>query len=77
MGSQLCSAHHSHDTNSACIAGQFGDSSRNPLSYVLLIISFVLAWVETWFLDFKVLPWEKKELQKLAMPAQGTVLAAC
>ena len=70
------SAHHSHDTNSVCIGGQFGDSSRNPLSYVLLIISFVLAWVETWFLDFKVLPWERKELQKLAMPTHGTVLAA-
>ena len=70
------SAHHSHDTNSVCIGGQFGESSRNPLSYVLLIISFVLAWVETWFLDFKVLPWERKELQKLAMPTHGTVLAA-
>ncbi|XP_076455837.1 stAR-related lipid transfer protein 3-like isoform X2 [Babylonia areolata] len=49
----------------------FGDSSKNPLSYCLLIVSFVLAWVETWFLDFKVLPWERKELQRLAVPTQS------
>ncbi|XP_070174333.1 stAR-related lipid transfer protein 3-like isoform X2 [Littorina saxatilis] len=46
----------------------FGESSKNPLSYCVLIVSFVLAWVETWFLDFKVLPWEKKEVQKMATP---------
>ncbi|KAK6183255.1 hypothetical protein SNE40_010766 [Patella caerulea] len=39
-------------------------SSKNPLSYCLLIISFVLAWVETWFLDFKVLPQERKDLER-------------
>ncbi|KAK7477231.1 hypothetical protein BaRGS_00031542, partial [Batillaria attramentaria] len=41
--------------------------SNNPLSYCVLIVSFVLAWVETWFLDFKVLPHEKKERQRLAV----------
>ena len=52
------------------ISSQFGGtaSSRNPLSYCLLIISFVLAWVETWFMDFKVLPWERRELQRYSGP---------
>lgn len=38
----------------------FNFSDRNALGYVLLIVSFSMAWVETWFLDFKVLPSEKK-----------------
>ncbi|XP_035825872.1 uncharacterized protein LOC101862583 [Aplysia californica] len=41
-------------------------SNNNPLSYCIIIISFVLAWVETWFLDFKVLPHEKKLMSRLA-----------
>uniref|UniRef100_A0A0B6ZPN4 MENTAL domain-containing protein n=1 Tax=Arion vulgaris TaxID=1028688 RepID=A0A0B6ZPN4_9EUPU len=41
-------------------------SSNNPLSYCLIIISFVLAWAETWFLDFKVLPQEKKLRERIA-----------
>lgn len=32
--------------------------SENPFGYVIPIISFVLAWLETWFLDFKVLTQE-------------------
>ncbi|KAH9524307.1 StAR- lipid transfer protein 3 [Bulinus truncatus] len=40
-------------------------SSNNPLSYCLIIISFVLAWAETWFMDFKVLPQEQKALERL------------
>lgn len=28
---------------------------------MLPIISFILAWIETWFLDFKVLPQEAEE----------------
>lgn len=32
--------------------------SENAFGYVLPIISFVLAWLETWFLDFKVLTQE-------------------
>ncbi|GAV02474.1 hypothetical protein RvY_13036 [Ramazzottius varieornatus] len=31
------------------------------LDYLLLVSSFVVAWAETWFLDFKVLPRELKE----------------
>ncbi|XP_072427130.1 STARD3 N-terminal-like protein isoform X2 [Chiloscyllium punctatum] len=30
-------------------------------AYLLPIISFILAWIETWFLDFKVLPQEAKD----------------
>ncbi|XP_072298983.1 stAR-related lipid transfer protein 3 [Eucyclogobius newberryi] len=33
-------------------------SDNNAFGYVLLITSFVLAWLETWFLDFKVLSQE-------------------
>jgi hypothetical protein len=33
---------------------------NNLMAYMLLIVSFILAWVETWFLDFKVLPREQK-----------------
>lgn len=29
--------------------------SQNAFGYVLPITSFVVAWLETWFLDFKVL----------------------
>lgn len=32
--------------------------SQNAFGYVLPITSFVVAWLETWFLDFKVLPQE-------------------
>ena len=42
---------------------QFNDSflqGKNPLSYVLLIVCFILAWLETWMLDFKVIPSEKQ-----------------
>ncbi|GFR84251.1 StAR-related lipid transfer protein 3 [Elysia marginata] len=35
-------------------------SNNNPLSYCLIIISFVLSWSETWFVDFKILPTERK-----------------
>ncbi|KAL4229112.1 StAR-related lipid transfer protein 3 [Mactra antiquata] len=45
-----------------CFLFEFNDSllgGKNPLSYVLLIVCFVLAWVETWFLDFKVIPRER------------------
>lgn len=45
--------------------------SQGAFGYVLPIISFILAWIETWFLDFKVLPQEAEEenskfLSKLA-----------
>lgn len=32
--------------------------SQNAFGYVLPITSFVVAWLETWFLDFKVLTQE-------------------
>ncbi|MEQ2158132.1 hypothetical protein GOODEAATRI_009083, partial [Goodea atripinnis] len=32
--------------------------SKNAFGYVLPITSFVVAWLETWFLDFKVLSQE-------------------
>lgn len=35
--------------------------SQGAFGYVLPIISFILAWIETWFLDFKVLPQESEE----------------
>ncbi|KAL5010303.1 hypothetical protein ScPMuIL_012608 [Solemya velum] len=41
-----------------------GGKSENPLSYALLIIAFVMSWVETWFMDFKVLPQEKKDRER-------------
>ncbi|CAG5115492.1 unnamed protein product [Candidula unifasciata] len=50
-------------------------SSNNPLSYCLIIISFVLAWAETWFLDFKVLPHEKK-LRERIVNSLGRVYGA-
>uniref|UniRef100_A0A3Q3GC81 STARD3 N-terminal like n=1 Tax=Labrus bergylta TaxID=56723 RepID=A0A3Q3GC81_9LABR len=34
--------------------------SQGAFGYLLPIISFVLAWIETWLLDFKVLPQEPK-----------------
>ncbi|XP_034147423.1 STARD3 N-terminal-like protein [Esox lucius] len=32
--------------------------SQGTFGYLLPIISFILAWIETWLLDFKVLPLE-------------------
>jgi len=36
------------------------------MCYVLLIVSFTIAWIETWFLDFKVLPKEKRASEREA-----------
>lgn len=35
--------------------------SQGAFGYLLPITSFVLAWIETWLLDFKVLPQEAEE----------------
>ncbi|XP_069814531.1 STARD3 N-terminal-like protein [Dendropsophus ebraccatus] len=35
--------------------------SQGAFGYVLPIMSFILAWIEVWFLDFKVLPHEAEE----------------
>nr|XP_060637056.1 stAR-related lipid transfer protein 3 [Anolis sagrei ordinatus] len=37
--------------------------NKGAFGYLLPIVSFVLAWLETWFLDFKVLPQESEEEQ--------------
>ncbi|KAJ6660612.1 hypothetical protein lerEdw1_017609 [Lerista edwardsae] len=37
--------------------------NKGAFGYLLPIVSFVLAWLETWFLDFKVLPQEAEEEQ--------------
>lgn len=35
--------------------------TQGAFGYLLPIISFVLAWIETWLLDFKVLPQEAED----------------
>ncbi|KAG8013793.1 STARD3 N-terminal-like protein [Nibea albiflora] len=35
--------------------------SQGAFGYLLPIVSFVLAWIETWLLDFKVLPQENED----------------
>ncbi|XP_008333196.1 STARD3 N-terminal-like protein [Cynoglossus semilaevis] len=39
--------------------------SKGAFGYLLLIISFILAWIETWLLDFKVLPQEAEDENRL------------
>ncbi|XP_077580800.1 STARD3 N-terminal-like protein [Stigmatopora nigra] len=39
--------------------------SQGAFGYLLPIISFVLAWMETWLLDFKVLPQEMEDESRL------------
>ncbi|XP_066579698.1 STARD3 N-terminal-like protein [Amia ocellicauda] len=39
--------------------------SQGAFGYLLPIISFILAWIETWFLDFKVLPQEAEDENRL------------
>ncbi|KAM4706354.1 STARD3 N-terminal-like protein [Rhinophrynus dorsalis] len=41
--------------------------SQGAFGYVLPIMSFILAWIEAWFLDFKVLPQEAEEANRLLM----------
>ncbi|XP_023366872.1 stAR-related lipid transfer protein 3 isoform X3 [Otolemur garnettii] len=52
--------------------------SKGAFGYLLPIVSFVLAWLETWFLDFKVLPQEAEEerwyLAAQAAAARGPLL---
>ncbi|XP_045907351.1 STARD3 N-terminal-like protein [Micropterus dolomieu] len=45
--------------------------SQGAFGYLLPIISFVLAWIETWLLDFKVLPQETEDENRYlsTMPA--------
>ncbi|XP_036377490.1 STARD3 N-terminal-like protein isoform X2 [Megalops cyprinoides] len=41
--------------------------SQGAFGYLLPIISFILAWIETWFLDFKVLPQEADDENRLLL----------
>ncbi|KAM9296153.1 stAR-related lipid transfer protein 3 [Gastrophryne carolinensis] len=47
--------------------------SKGALGYLLPIMSFVLAWLETWFLDFKVLTQEAEE-ERWYLAAQAAAL---
>ncbi|GAB1600081.1 steroidogenic acute regulatory protein-like isoform X1 [Argonauta hians] len=51
-----------------CLVFQFS-SAPNSLTYALFLVSFVICWIETWFLDFKVLPQEKRHLLRSLIPA--------
>ncbi|NP_001006799.1 stAR-related lipid transfer protein 3 [Xenopus tropicalis] len=52
---------------------QSGLLSKGAFGYVLPIVSFVLAWLETWFLDFKVLTQEAEEERwYMAVQAAGS-----
>ncbi|XP_038610384.1 stAR-related lipid transfer protein 3 [Tachyglossus aculeatus] len=52
--------------------------SKGAFGYLLPIVSFVIAWLETWFLDFKVLTQEAEEerwyLAAQAAAARGPLL---
>ncbi|XP_042770729.1 STARD3 N-terminal-like protein [Panthera leo] len=50
--------------------------SQGAFGYVLPIISFLLAWTETWFLDFKVLPQEAEEENRLLIVQDASERAA-
>ncbi|XP_054670899.1 STARD3 N-terminal-like protein isoform X2 [Grus americana] len=50
--------------------------SQGAFGYVLPIISFILAWIETWFLDFKVLPQEAEEENRFLMAQDASERAA-
>lgn len=47
--------------------------SKGAFGYLLPIMSFVLAWLETWFLDFKVLTQEAEE-ERWYLAAQAATL---
>ncbi|XP_072343796.1 stAR-related lipid transfer protein 3 isoform X2 [Scyliorhinus torazame] len=47
--------------------------TRGAFGYVLPIVSFVLAWLETWFLDFKVLVQEAEDERFYQTPHTGSV----
>ncbi|XP_029445377.1 STARD3 N-terminal-like protein [Rhinatrema bivittatum] len=50
--------------------------SQGAFGYVLPIISFILPWIETWFLDFKVLPQEAGDENRLLMVQDASERAA-
>ncbi|XP_032241171.1 stAR-related lipid transfer protein 3 isoform X2 [Nematostella vectensis] len=42
----------------------FDDSKGHPMDFVLVTMSLVLCWIETWVLDFKVIPSENEVEQR-------------
>ncbi|XP_015259852.1 STARD3 N-terminal-like protein [Cyprinodon tularosa] len=46
--------------------------SQGAFGYLLPIISFVLAWIETWLLDFKVLPQEMEDEHRYQLFVDAT-----
>ncbi|XP_072455186.1 STARD3 N-terminal-like protein [Notamacropus eugenii] len=50
--------------------------SQGAFGYVLPIISFILEWIETWFLDFIVLPQEAEEDNRLLLVQDALERAA-
>ncbi|XP_068260791.1 STARD3 N-terminal-like protein isoform X3 [Nyctibius grandis] len=50
--------------------------SQGAFGYMLPIISFILAWIETWFLDFKVLPQEAEEENRFLIAQDASERAA-
>ncbi|MEE6465768.1 hypothetical protein FKM82_006680 [Ascaphus truei] len=50
--------------------------SQGAFGYVLPIMSFILAWIEAWFLDFKVLPQEAEEENRRLMIRNASERAA-
>ncbi|XP_041658450.1 STARD3 N-terminal-like protein [Cheilinus undulatus] len=50
--------------------------SQGAFGYLLPIISFVLAWIETWLLDFKVLPQEAEDENRYLSIMDATERAA-
>ncbi|XP_029970847.1 STARD3 N-terminal-like protein [Salarias fasciatus] len=45
--------------------------SQGAFGYLLPIISFILAWIETWLLDFKVLPQEDQDQNRFQSMADA------
>ncbi|KFR10318.1 StAR-related lipid transfer protein 3, partial [Opisthocomus hoazin] len=48
--------------------------TKGAFGYLLPIVSFVIAWLETWFLDFKVLTQEAEEERSQAAASRGPLL---
>ncbi|XP_026169863.1 STARD3 N-terminal-like protein isoform X2 [Mastacembelus armatus] len=51
--------------------------SQGAFGYLLPIISFVLAWIETWLLDFKVLPQEAEDENRYQSIIDATAPLMC
>ena len=43
---------------------KFSEEDNDLICYFIIVISFIMAWAETWFLDFKVLPREQKARER-------------